>query len=442
MKRLVVRDRPGTTVPDAILLGDVPANGQSFPSGHAVLIASLAVISTPYLRGRWRIVPWILVAGVCIGRIYVGAHNPLDVIAGCGLGLAIGAFADILVHLPFGRWFTSRRPHLDAAGDHPSAGVSGEPEPLRRARLTPHRLLAVLAAGALIVGAAGCSSEASDEPRATALGNGSITVGSFDFAESRLLAEIYSQALEHQHFPVQRAFGLGPREFVEPALSRGLVELVPEYAGTAVQFLTLGAVEPSVDVAATHAALVSTLEGRRLQALAPAPAQNANTFVLTSALADRLGLRTLSDMVRVAPQLTLAGPPECPSRPACLLGLRRTYGLDFKRFVALDLDKPVVLQALLAGDVDVALLFTTDPAITEHGLVELVDDRQLQPAENITPIVRTEVVERWGPPLVAVIDRVSGRLTTDTLRQLNAEVARGTPPAAVATAWLDLEPAR
>jgi undecaprenyl-diphosphatase len=100
MKRLVVRDRPGTTVPDAVLRGDVPAGGQSFPSGHAVLIASLAVITTPYLRGRWRLVPWFLVAGVCIGRVYVGAHNPLDVIAGCGLGLAIGAAVNIVVHLP------------------------------------------------------------------------------------------------------------------------------------------------------------------------------------------------------------------------------------------------------------------------------------------------------------------------------------------------------
>jgi membrane-associated phospholipid phosphatase len=102
VKSLVVRERPGTTVPDAVLRGDVPAAGQSFPSGHAVLIASLAVIAAPYFRGRWRLVPWVLVAGVCIGRVYVGAHNPVDVIAGCGLGLVIGGIVSILVHLPIG----------------------------------------------------------------------------------------------------------------------------------------------------------------------------------------------------------------------------------------------------------------------------------------------------------------------------------------------------
>jgi undecaprenyl-diphosphatase len=100
MKRLVVRDRPGSTVSDIHVRGDVNIAGQSFPSGHAVLVSSLAVIVTPYLTGRWRLVPWVLVAGVCVGRVYVGAHNPLDVVAGTALGLVIGAFATVVVHLP------------------------------------------------------------------------------------------------------------------------------------------------------------------------------------------------------------------------------------------------------------------------------------------------------------------------------------------------------
>jgi membrane-associated phospholipid phosphatase len=100
VKQLVVRERPGTTVPSAILRGDVPVDGQSFPSGHAVLIASLAVIVTPYLRGWWRWVPWIVVAGVAVGRVYVGAHNPLDVIAGVSLGLMIGVVVRTLAGPP------------------------------------------------------------------------------------------------------------------------------------------------------------------------------------------------------------------------------------------------------------------------------------------------------------------------------------------------------
>ena len=99
VKDIVDRRRPGTSVPGAVLRGDVPVARQSFPSGHAVLIASLAVVVTPYLRGRWRLVPWLLVAGVCIGRMYVGAHNPLDVVAGCGLGMVIGGVVSIVVHL-------------------------------------------------------------------------------------------------------------------------------------------------------------------------------------------------------------------------------------------------------------------------------------------------------------------------------------------------------
>ena len=274
----------------------------------------------------------------------------------------------------------------------------------------------------------------------SALGDDAITVGSFDFAESRLLAEIYSQALERAHLPVKRALSLGPREFVAPAMERGLLEVLPEYAGTALQFHSLGAAVPSVDSTTTLAALMRSLEGSSVRALAPAPAQDANAFVVTPEIAERFGLHTLSDVARVAPRLTLGGPPECPSRPTCLVGLRRVYGLAFKHFVPLDTGGPVSLQALLAGDVDVALLFTTDPAIDQKGLVELADDRHLQPAENITPLVRTEVVTRWGTRLVTVLDDASRQLTTDALRQLNADVAGGTPPATVAAAWLAEHP--
>jgi undecaprenyl-diphosphatase len=100
VKHLVPRERPGATIPGAILRGDVPAHGQSFPSGHAILITSLAVIVTPYLRGRWRWVPWIAVAGVTVARIYVGAHNPLDLVAGISLGLMIGVLPHIVTGPP------------------------------------------------------------------------------------------------------------------------------------------------------------------------------------------------------------------------------------------------------------------------------------------------------------------------------------------------------
>ena len=121
----------------------------------------------------------------------------------------------------------------------------------------------------------------------------------------------------------------------------------------------------------------------------------------------------------------------------CLAGLQRVYGLKFDEVVSsLDAGGPVTHQALDDGYVDVALLFSTDPAIDDPDLVELSDDRRLQPAENVTPLVRKEVVERWGSKLVGVIDSVSAQLTTDELRQLNARAAGG-DVADVAAAWLE-----
>jgi osmoprotectant transport system substrate-binding protein len=271
------------------------------------------------------------------------------------------------------------------------------------------------------------------------LGDDAITVGSFDFAESEVLAEIYGQALEKGGFHVRRAFHLGPREFVAPALTRGLLELVPEYAGTALQFASLGRESSTADVRATRDDLVQTLAKDHVTALEPSPAQDANTFVVTRATAARYGLRTLSDVARVAPELIFGGPPECPSRPQCLAGLERVYKLKFKEFVRLDAGGPVTRQALKDGYVDVALLFTTDPSIDRGGLVELIDDRGLQPAENVIPLVRTEIVDRFGPEMVKLIDAVSARLTTAVLSDLNAEVASGKTEAAVAAGWLKVE---
>jgi osmoprotectant transport system substrate-binding protein len=210
-------------------------------------------------------------------------------------------------------------------------------------------------------------------------------------------------------------------------------------AGTALQFLSLGRVSATSDVAATHDALVRTLGHGHVTALAPAPAQDANAFVVTRQAAVRNWLRTLSDLAAVASRLTFGGPPECPSRALCLVGLQRVYGLTFKDLVRLDAGGPVTRQALRDGHVDVALLFTTDPAITAGGFVELADDRGLQPAENVTPLVRTEVVDRGGPALVRLVDAVSRQLTTDGLRSLNAQVADGRDVTVVAKNWLKAE---
>ena len=157
---------------------------------------------------------------------------------------------------------------------------------------------------------------------------------------------------------------------------------------------------------------------------------------VTRRTAERLNVRTLSEMGQAAPELTFGGPPECSTRPYCLAGLERVYGLRFKEVVPLDAGGPLTRQALREGGVDVALMFTSDPAIGREGFVELADDRRLQPADNVTPLVRTEVLARAGPGLAQVVDSVSGRLTTDELRALNAMVEGGADVPAVAASWL------
>jgi membrane-associated phospholipid phosphatase len=93
----VIRERPGTTEPEAIVRGSVPTAGPSFVSGHVVLTTGLAWVLTPYLPGRWKIVPWLVVALVSFARVYLGAHNPLDIVGGFALGLVIGAAVDLAV---------------------------------------------------------------------------------------------------------------------------------------------------------------------------------------------------------------------------------------------------------------------------------------------------------------------------------------------------------
>ena len=264
-----------------------------------------------------------------------------------------------------------------------------------------------------------------------------ITVGSFDFPESVLLADIYAGALAANGFPVRILPDLGTREVVDPALLSDLLQIVPEYSGSALQFLSDGQLSARSGSTATSRALAQQAARRGLVAGRPSAAQDANVIVVTAATATRYGLRSVADLGRWAPRLAFGGPPECQERGYCLPGLRQTYGLRFRMFVPLDAGGPLTLQALEAGYVGVALLFSTDPAITAQHLVVLADNRGLQPAENVTPLVRREVVARYGPRLLAVLNAVSARLTTASLRGLDAQAELpGSTPAKAAGTWL------
>ena len=264
-----------------------------------------------------------------------------------------------------------------------------------------------------------------------------ISVGSFDFPESGLLAEIYGQALAAHGFRIRIMPGLGNRELVDPALMSGLIQVVPEYAGSALEFVSLGRLSATSSADATNKALAASVDDAGLVAGRPAPAQDTNAIVVTAATAARYGLRSIADLARVAPRLVFGGPPECPGRPYCLPGLEHTYGIHFRRFIALDAAGPLTLQALEAGNVNAALLFSTNPSIRTQHLVVLADDRGLQPAENVTPLIRRDAVARYGGGLVAVLNKVSAHLDTGSLRAMDALVQLGgQAPRRVAATWL------
>jgi osmoprotectant transport system substrate-binding protein len=251
---------------------------------------------------------------------------------------------------------------------------------------------------------------------------GAIDVATFDFPESMLLGEIYAQALEAAGFAVERHIGFGSRELVMPAMAQHSVDFVPEYVGTALQFVSLGAQAPSADESATRRTLKPYLADQGMTLLASARGQNQNGFVVTDDLAEGLDLGSISDLRQVDQGLSFGGPPECPERAFCLGGLETVYGLDFGDFLATDSGGPITRSALLAGEVDVALLFTTDPAIERYDLVLLEDDRQLQPAENVTPVVQTELIEQHGRELTSTVNNVTAHLSTAELRRLNGLV--------------------
>lgn len=215
---------------------------------------------------------------------------------------------------------------------------------------------------------------------------GQVVVASFNFPESELLAAIYGLAIRHAGIPVRFQLGLGPRELVQPALEQGLVDVVPEYLGTALTSLEADPGVPMTDPSAVRAALARALARWHVRVMVPAAAQDQNGIAVTDATARRLGLHKVSDLGRVAGRLTLGGSPECPDRPYCLPGLRKAYGLGFAGFLPFDTEQQRV-AALRDGVVGAAVLDTTDGNLAAGDLVLLSDDRHLQPAENVVPVI-------------------------------------------------------
>ncbi len=261
-----------------------------------------------------------------------------------------------------------------------------------------------------------------------------INVGSANFSENALVAEIYAQALEAEGYSVKRTLNVGSREIYAPALEAGELDLIPEYIGTMLTFLGGSA---SSDTAATHSALQAAWEPMGISVLDPAPAEDKNGLVVTKASAEELGVTKTSDLANFNGTLVFGGPPECPNREFCLIGLQDVYGLNFAEFRPLDVGGPITVTALESGEIDLALLFTSSGVILAKDFVLLEDDLGLQPAENLAPAVRTEIVDAYGDRFENVLNAVSAKLTTEELIALNKRVEiDGEDPDNVAADWL------
>lgn len=291
----------------------------------------------------------------------------------------------------------------------------------------------LVVAGALL--AAGCSHRPV-QPRSGSSAPGPVVVASFNFPESELVAEMYAQALEHAGVPVRRELDLGTREMVLPALHGGLVDVVPEYVGSALAALEPGGARGTGD-GDPRTRLADALRPWNVEVLPASPAQDQNGLVVTRALADRLGLHSTSDLAPVAPRLSLGGPAECPTRPFCLVGLGATYGIRFGRFQPYDVETQRV-TALEQQVVDVAVMFTTDGQLATGKFVLLTDDRHLQPGENLVPLLSARAHRAYGDRVTAAINAVSASLSTNDLVFLNWRIGvAGKDVATEARGWLE-----
>ncbi len=304
-----------------------------------------------------------------------------------------------------------------------------------RTRTRQHGAAAVaLAAAAALL--TGCSSgDTSDNPldgdKAEA---GTVVVGSNNFAESTLLADIYGEALRAKGLKVTYKHNIGSRETTYGLMKNGSVTVLPEYNGSLLAYLDPKAEQTSAD--AVDAAVKAKLD-EQLTLLESSPAEDKDSVALNAATAKKYGLTaesTLADLKDVAPELAIGGSPEFQTRQQGLKGLEAVYGLKFKTFKALDAGGPLTQAALAQNEVQAADVFTTDPTIVKEKFVVLKDPENLFGFANVTPLVRKDGLPQEG---VEALNAVSAKLDTETLLDLDAQVQlEKKDPLDVAKAWL------
>jgi osmoprotectant transport system substrate-binding protein len=269
-------------------------------------------------------------------------------------------------------------------------------------------------------------------------GSATIKVGSDGFDEARVVAEIYAQALEANGFTVDRAgIGLGTRKVTAAALESGQIDLKPEYVGSGLAYYGgTKSGDPAAELTALQAIL--TGKGGGITVLDYTPAQDTNAFVVRKDTATQFSLTKLSDLTAVQDQLKWGLATDCPTNPVCAKALKDAYGLAPKNVTLLDACSTPMADALKAGTVDVGELCSTQPDILLNGWVLLADDKGTQPADNLAPLVRNDLLAKVDKTkLESVLNAVSAKIDTATLADLYKQVAVDKKDLKdVAAAWL------
>lgn len=298
---------------------------------------------------------------------------------------------------------------------------------------SPIRVAILLVVGALVASACGGAAT----PGGTAA-KPTVKVGSTNFYEQGILGELYAQILENSGYTVERKFNLGNREIVEPAIESGQIDIDAEYLATLLAFVDKSA-KASTDPKATQTALQTALNAKNLTVLDFAAATDQNGFVVTKDTQSKYSLKKLSDIAsgNAQGQLVLGGPAECPSRPFCKVGLEGTYGIKFKDFKPLDAGGPLTVAALDGKQIDIGLLFTSDPTIVAKNFVLLEDDKHLQLSDNIAPVVRNDLLSKDDGTIKKLLNSISAKLSQDELNGMNKLVSVDKKdPKDVARDWL------
>ena len=299
-------------------------------------------------------------------------------------------------------------------------------------------IFATVTASIAVLGLAACGGDG-DQLGDSDAGGGSapdkvdsITVGSADFSESQLLAEIYGQAVAAKGIQYKHQSNIGNRESYMAAIKDSSVHLLPEYTGAALAYFKKDA-EPG-DEEATYNDLKGAVSSG-LEVLDKSPAADEDAVAVTQATATKYNLKSIADLKAHAGEITVGGSTEFKVRTAGLKGMKDKYGIDgFKEYKTLDAGGPLSLKALLDNTIQVTNLFTTNAAIKKNNLVLLEDPESILPPNNVVPLIRTD---HKSPDVAAALNAVSAKLTTDELTTLVERVDVGKEKTAdVAKDWL------